>query len=81
MLQDLCGPRSGWVKSRVVWSNATTTRSSSWRPSRTQNDPHHLTSTYRSLADDLDVGQSVLFADGTVAMDVVARGPGRRGSR
>ncbi len=37
------------------------------------DDPHHLTSTYRGLPDDLEVGQSVLFADGTVAMDVVAR--------
>ena len=36
----------------------------------------YLTSTYRRLADDLEVGQSVLFADGTVAMDVVDRGPG-----
>ena len=47
------------------------------RPSRAEDDdPHHLTSTYRSLPDDLEVGQSVLFADGTVAMEVVARGPG-----
>ena len=40
------------------------------------DDPHYLTSTHPDLADDLTVGQSVLFADGTVAMDVVARGPG-----
>ena len=39
------------------------------------DDPHHLTSTYRELADDLEVGQSVLFADGTVAMDVVGPRP------
>jgi pyruvate kinase len=36
----------------------------------------HLTSTYSSLADDLEVGQTVLFADGTVAMNVIARGSG-----
>ena len=58
-------------------STATTTRSSSWSTEGVEkDDPHCLTSTYRNLADDLDVGQSVLFADGTVAMDVVARGPG-----
>ena len=37
------------------------------------DDPHHLTCTYRSLTDELQVGQTVLFADGTVAMEVVAR--------
>ncbi len=39
-------------------------------------DPHRLTSTYPGLAGDLDVGQSVLFADGTVAMEVIERGKG-----
>ena len=40
-------------------------------------DPHHLTCTYRPMTDELQVGQSVLFADGTVAMEVIAREPGR----
>jgi pyruvate kinase len=39
-------------------------------------DPHQLSSTYRNLADDLSVGQSVLFADGTVAMEVITCGRG-----
>ena len=68
-------PRSGWGRSRATWSPATSTRSSSWstEPGR-GDDPHHLTcylprrcrTTWRS-------GRRVLFADGTVAMDVVAR--------
>ena len=41
------------------------------------DDPHELTCTIKSLPDDLEVGQSVLFADGTVAMDVIDRRPGR----
>ncbi len=36
-----------------------------------------LTCTYRDLPDDLQAGDSVLFADGTVAMDVVGTDPGR----
>ena len=77
VLQDLCGPkiRLGEIAGGVVDCDhdaefvLVTERGG-------ENDPHCLTSTYRTLADDLDVGQSVLFADGTVAMDVVARGPG-----
>ena len=53
-------------------------RSSSWRSSRPPAAiSHHLTCTYRPLTDELAVGQSVLFADGTVAMEVIAREPGR----
>lgn len=36
-----------------------------------------LTSTYVRLPDDLTIGDSVLFADGTVGMKVVDRSPGR----
>ena len=44
----------------------------------TTGDPHHLTCTYRPLTNDLQVGQTVLFADGTVAMEVVGlREPNR----
>ena len=77
VLQDLCGPkiRLGEIVGGVVDCDhdaefvLVTERVE-------EHDPHCLTSTYRNLADDLDVGQSVLFADGTVAMDVVARGSG-----
>ncbi|GIW86142.1 MAG: pyruvate kinase [Isosphaeraceae bacterium] len=41
------------------------------------DDPTVLTCTYRDLPDDLRAGDTVLFADGTVAMDVVATAPGR----
>ena len=51
--------RSGWGRSRAAWSPATTTRSSSWRPSPARgDDPHHLTCTYRALPDELEVGQT-----------------------
>ncbi len=44
---------------------------------RTADDPHQLTCTYRDLVDDLKVGDVVLFADGTVAMDVMDSERGR----
>ncbi len=43
---------------------------------RTSDSPRELTSTYPALADDLKVGEKVLFADGTVAMEVVEARPG-----
>ena len=39
---------------------------------RTSDDPRELTCTYRDLARDLRTGDAVLFADGAVAMEVVA---------
>ena len=39
---------------------------------RTTENPHQLTCTYRELPGDLKPGDVVLFADGTVAMQVVA---------
>ena len=74
--KTFAAPRSAWERLWVVSSIATTTPSLCSLKSGEDNDPHCLTSTYSTLADDLDVGQSVLFADGTVAMDVVARGSG-----
>src|SRR6201999_4093499 len=38
---------------------------------------HELTCTYPGLVDDLKAGNVVLFADGTVAMDVTAVEPGK----
>ncbi len=43
---------------------------------RTTDDPRELTCTYRELADDLTAGDSVLFADGAVAMTVLDTRPG-----
>ena len=39
--------------------------------SRASDDPQELTSTYPTLPDDLKPGETVLFADGTVAMNVI----------
>ncbi len=77
ILQDLCGPkiRLGSIPDDVVACNhgSEFILASESGPA---NDPHQLTSNYRALADDLEVGQTVLFADGTVAMEVIGRGPG-----
>ncbi len=43
---------------------------------RRSDDPHELTSTYASLTDDLAADETVLFADGSVAMRVRDVGPG-----
>ena len=43
---------------------------------RSGDDPHDLTCTYPNLADDLKPGDMVLFADGTVAMQVSTVEPG-----
>jgi pyruvate kinase len=77
VLQDLCGPkiRLGRVVGDLLTCDRDTEFLLASDPSES-DDPTHLTSTYRSLPDDLEVGQSVLFADGTVAMIVTARGPG-----
>ena len=77
VLQDLCGPkiRLGDIPGGVAVCDLDAEFIlSSDRDAR--GDPHRLTSSHRDLADDLDVGQSVLFADGTVAMEVVEKGPG-----
>jgi pyruvate kinase len=47
------------------------------RPPHEADDPTVLTCTYADLPDDLTAGDAVLFADGTVAMDVIATAPGR----
>jgi pyruvate kinase len=77
VLQDLSGPkiRLGVIPGGVVACNHEAEFVLAALPADDGN-PHCLTSTYRALPDDLDVGQNVLFADGTVAMQVEARGPG-----
>lgn len=46
---------------------------------RTTDDPHQLTCTYRTLANDLTIGDVVLFADGAVAMEVTRASNGEAG--
>jgi pyruvate kinase len=77
VLADLCGPkiRLGSITGDVVacdYGAEFLLSSSEGAP----GDAHHLRSTYPSLPDDLREGQNVLFADGTISMEVVARGPG-----
>lgn len=76
VLQDLCGPkiRLGPIPGDVVACDHGSEFILS-SDGGSGNDPHRLTSNYPALSDDLEVGQTVLFADGTVAMDVVACGP------
>jgi pyruvate kinase len=77
VLQDLCGPkiRLGKVAGDLLACDhdAEFLLSSDANES---DDATRLTSTYRSLPDDLEVGQTVLFADGTVAMNVTSQGRG-----
>jgi pyruvate kinase len=77
VLQDLCGPkiRLGSIAGDAIECDfgAEFTLVAERKDG---DDPHTLTCTYKSLPDDLEVGQSVLFADGTVAMEVIDRGPG-----
>jgi pyruvate kinase len=76
ILQDLCGPkiRLGQIPGDLVECSLGGT----FRlvADRTSDDPRELTSTYRELASDLHPGDTVLFADGTVAMQVTATGDG-----
>jgi len=77
ILQDLCGPkiRLGPIVDDVV-SCDLDAEFTLWKQLDQRDDPRKLTCTYDELADDLEVGQSILFADGAVAMDVIERRPG-----
>lgn len=77
VLQDLCGPkiRLGSIAGDVVSCDLDAEFVLTTSPIDPM-DPHELTCTYRDLADDLDIGQTVLFADGTVGMAVLDKKPG-----
>jgi pyruvate kinase len=77
ILQDLCGPkiRLGSIPGDVVSCDLDAEFTLHAGPTD-PTDPRQLTCTYRELADDLEVGQAVLFADGTVGMVVQEKGPG-----
>jgi pyruvate kinase len=76
ILQDLCGPKMrlgpipGGVIDCALGDEFTLV-------SQPQGASGELTCSYAHLPDDLDTGETVLFADGTVAMEVVGREPGR----
>jgi pyruvate kinase len=77
VLQDLCGPkiRLGPIPGDAVECDFGAEFCLAAEPKKS-DDPHQLSCTYKPLPDDLETGQSVLFADGTVAMEVIDRGAG-----
>ncbi|HZW34973.1 MAG TPA: pyruvate kinase [Isosphaeraceae bacterium] len=74
ILQDLCGPkiRLGEIPGGVVSCDYGAEFLLTSKPDPA-GDPRHLSSTHAELPAELAVGQTVLFADGTVAMDVIAQ--------
>ena len=81
ILADLAGPkiRLGEVADDCVFCdlNAEFTFIAGENPS----NPHELTSTYESLVDELQVGDRVMLADGTVAMEVIGKGKDHANAR
>ena len=77
ILQDLCGPkiRLGPIPGDVV--DCPMGEEFTLVAERTSNSPRELTCSYRELPNDLKLGESILFADGTVAMVVTDTEPGR----
>jgi pyruvate kinase len=76
VLQDLCGPkmRLGSIPGDVVECPTGETFTLVVEPSG--DDPRALTCSYRDLPNDLKPGETILFADGTVAMIVTDVSPG-----
>ncbi|AMV35920.1 pyruvate kinase [Planctomyces sp. SH-PL62] len=77
VLQDLCGPkiRLGTIAGDVAACDLDAEFVLTSNPI-SPDDPRELTCTYQELADDLEIGQTVLFADGTVGMVVLEKRPG-----
>jgi pyruvate kinase len=77
VLQDLCGPkmRLGPIPGDMV--DCTLGEEFTLTSESSSNQPHELTCSYCELPNDLRAGETVLFADGTVAMSVLAAEHGR----
>src|SRR5947209_2100395 len=77
VLQDLCGPkmRLGPIPGDLV--ECPLGEEFALVVDRTSDSPRELTCSYRGLPNDLKPGETVLFADGTVAMAVTDVAPGR----
>jgi pyruvate kinase len=77
ILQDLCGPkmRLNPFPGDVVDCHLDDEFTLAARAA--SSSAQELTCTYRELPNDLKAGETVLFADGTVAMAVVETAPGR----
>lgn len=77
VLQDLCGPklRLGPIPGDLV--ECPLGEEFTLVADRLSESTRELTCSYRELPNDLKPGDTVLFADGTVAMTVTDVGPGR----
>ncbi|WP_442484684.1 pyruvate kinase [Aeoliella sp. SH292] len=77
ILADLAGPkiRLGEVENGCIYCERDAEYS--FVDGDTGNGPHELTSTYEPLTSELSKGDSVMLADGTVIMQVIAKEPGR----
>jgi pyruvate kinase len=77
VLQDLCGPkmRLGPIPGDLV--ECPLGEEFTLVAERSSDNPRELTCTYRDLPNDLKPGETVLFADGTVAMTVTESTRGR----
>jgi pyruvate kinase len=77
ILQDLCGPkmRLGPIPGDEV--QCPVGEEFTLASERSSDSPRELTCTYRELPNDLKTGETVLFADGTVAMTVTDTAAGR----
>src|SRR5215469_9376424 len=77
VLQDLCGPkiRLGNIPGDLV--DCQLGEEFTLLSDRLTDSPRELTCSYRDLPNNLKPGETVLFADGTVAMSVTEVGPGR----
>src|SRR5262245_19152195 len=77
VLQDLCGPkmRLGPIPGDLV--ECSLGEEFSLAAERASNSARELTCSYRELPNDLKPGETVLFADGAVAMTVIGTTPGR----
>ena len=77
VLQDLCGPkmRLGPIPGDLV--ECPLGEEFTLVTERSSDNPRELTCTYRELPNDLKPGETVLFADGTVAMTVTDASRGR----
>jgi pyruvate kinase len=77
VLQDLCGPkvRLGAIPGDSV--ECPLGEEFTLVTDRSSDSPRELTCSYRELPNDLEPGETVLFADGTVSMTVTDTAPGR----
>jgi pyruvate kinase len=77
ILQDLCGPKMRLQPFAADVVDCRIDDEFTLVAEATSSVPRELACTYRDLPNDLKRGETVLFADGTVAMTVTDTAPGR----